>query len=415
LASAFLFHVSTLSRYIARLFLTNALVLLVILSLLVLIADVSTRFDEYTLWGRALAKASAGTEPQGFAGSLRTIYFGLTLLVDVWVPRLLVLTIYMLGPVLVGALGFTCAHLVKHRELVAVLAGGQSLWRIARPMFACAAMLLLGSLVLRETVIPDVAVLLPRAERDVARQRILAMGSTTETRAAAAARARDFVLDGQGRLLYVRDFDLSTGVAKGLVVIERDQDGLMSRRITADSATWEGSAWKLENGVAMKRPNMKDAASSQVRAGQRVELDAVPMLYTDVDPTVLKLRRYESLASHLSTRQLSQVIDRYRPQQDTPQIARRIASLERTRLARFASTACIALTLLTCLPFFLRKEPSNILRQSLLCAPVAAGGLVAAMLGVMFAIPGLPAWLSVCVPVAMLIPGAIAAASSVRS
>lgn len=406
---------STLSRYIARLFLINALVLLLILSLLVMFADICTRFDEYTLWGRALAKAASGSEPRGLGGSLQTLWYGAGLLIDVWVPRLLVITIYMLGPVLIGAMGFTCAHLAKHRELVAVLAGGQSLWRVARPMLVCAGLMIAGTLLMRETVIPGVAVLLPRAERDVARTRIVAMGSAVEARAAAAARTRDFVLDGQGRLIYVRDFDLTSGVAKGLVVIERDGDGLMTRRTTADIATWNGSAWVLENGKSIRRPSMKDATTAQVQAGQRVAIEQVATLVTDVDPTVLKLRRYESLASHLSTRQLSQVIDRYRTQQTAPQIAKRVQSLERTRLARFASAVCIALTVLTCLPFFLRKEPANMLKQTLLCAPVAAGGLVAAMLGVMFAIPGLPVWLSVCVPVAMLIPGAIAAASSVRS
>jgi lipopolysaccharide export system permease protein len=408
------------------LFLTNALVLLVILCLLVFIADVSTRFDEYTLWGRNLATASQGKAPDGLAGSLHTLRWGVWLLAEVWLPRLLVLSLYLLGPTLIGAMGFTCAQLVKYREVLAVLAGGQSLWRVARPMLVCAVMVVGSGLVLRETVLPRVATLLPRAERDVARAKMQAMqprGTTAATAAgpqADVARAmgtstRDFVLDGQGRLLYVREFDLATSVARGLVVIERDAQGLMQRRISADRATWTGNAWKLENGRALDRPSMQEASQGSVWAGQRVGSEVVTTLVTDVDPTVLKLRRYESLASNLSTSQLSQVIHRYLPQQHVPQIARRIESLERTRLARFASAACVLLTFVTCLPFFLRKEPTNMLRQSLLCAPVAAGGLLAATLGVMFVVPGLPVWLGVCTPLALLVPGAIAAVSSVRS
>ena len=415
---------STLSRYIARLFFTNALVLMSILCLLVFIADVSTRFDEYTLWARALASAAAGNvDPKGLMGTLSMLRWGAWLMADVWLPRLVVLSLYLLGPTLIGAMGFTCAQLVKYREVIAVLAGGQSLWRVARPMLVCAALAVLGSLAARETLLPSIATLLPRAERDVARARIQRMTSQAmgqQVMRADNARdmgtlTRDFVLDGKGRLIYVREFDLATSIARGVVVIERDALGLMQRRISADKATWDGSVWQLENGKAIDRPSMRDAQTGEVRAGTRVTTAAVASLATDVDPTVLKLRRYESLASNLSTRQLSQVIQRYLPQKDSPQIARRIASLERTRLARFASAACIFLTFVTCLPFFLRKEPTNMLRQSLLCAPVAAGGLLAATLGVLFVVPGLPVWLGVMTPLALLIPGAIAAVSSVRS
>ena len=68
----------------------------------------------------------------------------------------------LLGVVLIGGMGFTCAQLVRHRELVAVLASGVSLRRIARPILIVAIMLIGLQALNQELVLPRIAPLLTR-------------------------------------------------------------------------------------------------------------------------------------------------------------------------------------------------------------------------------------------------------------
>jgi hypothetical protein len=73
------------------------------------------------------------------------------------------------------------------------------------------------------------------------------------------------------------------------------------------------------------------------------------------------------------------------------------------------------LALVVTLPFFLRREPVNMLAQSLKCAPLSVIALVGGVLGATAALPGVPAAIGVFVPVMVLVPLAIASVSSVRT
>src|SRR5690606_13293541 len=118
-----------IDRYIARQYLTNIAALLVILSCFVVAIDVSLNLPRY--WNQAveMCRQSPATDT-----TLRRLILTPLLIMDLWWPRLLALFNFLLGLVLVGAMGFTCTQLVRHRELVAVLTAGQSLFRIARPI-----------------------------------------------------------------------------------------------------------------------------------------------------------------------------------------------------------------------------------------------------------------------------------------
>jgi lipopolysaccharide export system permease protein len=311
---------------------------------------------------------------------------------DLWWPRLFVLAGYLLPVILVGAMGFTCAHMVKHRELVGVLAGGMSLWRVARPMIVATLALVALQAANREFLLPRLAPLLTRDKKE-AGSRSLGV-------------ARDFVTDAQGRLIYAQRIDLDTGAIDGLWAWERDEQGLMTRRIQADRAEWNGRAWTLTNGRAIGR----SAEGSRSVGGEHVAT-----LESDVDPTALRLRRFEGLAANLSTRQLTELIARSERLPETPMNRRRIESFERIRWGRVASMTTTALVFVTCLPFFLRKEPVSMVRQSLLAAPIALGGFAASVLAGSLAVPGLPAQVGVFVPAMLVLPLAIGAAGSVRS
>lgn len=398
-----------LSRYISRQFLMNALLLMAFLLAMIVAVDFSLNFDEYVKQAKiSIAQsAAAGVSPDQArmtgeiaikdASGIKIGFLAAWEVIDLWWPRLFLLFGFLLGPVLVGALGFTCAHMVKHREMVAILASGQSLWRIARPMLLCTLALITAQVINREFIIPQLA---PRLTRDVKKRD--------------AASPRDFTLDAQGRLMFLRDIRIdeskNEGEIRGFYAWERDEQGLFTRRIAADRATWQNGEWSLEEGTATPLTPVQNAGP-----GTRIITSPIIRLETDVDPTALRLRRFEGLANNLSTSQISRLISRYESQPQTLTIERRIASYERIRWGRIASMMCTFLAVVVCVPFYLKKEPSNMLTQSIYAAPVGLGTFAATIVGTSTAIPGLPPQLSVFVPVIAMVPLAIAAITSVRS
>lgn len=382
---------STLDRYITRLFLANIALIYVFLCLVIVTVDFSLNFDEFTKGAQQILAAQGKDATFLAKGAL-----SVSLVVDLWWPRLFLLFNFLLGPVLIGAMGFTCAYLVKHRELVAMLAGGVSLKRAARPILIVTAVMVGLLVVNREVILPRLAPLLTREKVDAGKR---SLGTSF-----------DVSVDARGRLVYSRKANLDTGTISGLYVYERDAQGLMTRRISADTAQWDGKRWVLDNGVAFSRRPVEDAGPST-----RVLPAPVAWIETDVDPTALQLRRFEGMASNLSTPQVGRLIERSRAKEQTPAEQRRLASLERNRWGRVSSAASIILTVIICLPFFLRKEPANMLKQSLMAAPMALGAFAGTLIGTTTTVPGLPAQVGVFLPVLMLIPGAILAAGSIRS
>jgi lipopolysaccharide export system permease protein len=381
---------SLLDRYIARQYVINIVVLFVLLFAVIIGVDFSLNFDEYVKVADRL-NSVAGNQPSAVRNGATALY----LVFDLWWPRLFLLYNALLGIILIGAMGFTCAQLNRHREFVAILAGGLSLHRVARPIILVAVGLTVLSAVNREVIIPRLAPLLTR-EKGEAGTRTL--GKTPQP----------LTSDAQGRLFYAMNVELDTDTIVGLWAWERDSQGLMTRRITADSARWDGAQWVLTNGRAETRTARPSASEKPTRV-----LEPVAALKTDLDPTALKLRRFEGYANNLSTRDLSLLINNYRQQPQPPLV--RIEKYERVRYGRVAQYASTVLLLLTCLPFYIRREPGNLMVQAMMSAPITLVGFVATMVGTSAAIPGLPPQLSVFIPVMVLIPLAIAAVTSIRT
>lgn len=373
---------SILFRAIARQYLVNVFVLFAILFTFVLVIDFSLNFDEFS----KLANEQLGKIP-GVWGLLRRLGLMAYLMFDLWWPRAFLLYTYLLGFVLVGAMGFTLSQMVRHRELVACLAGGMSLWKVARPILAVAVGLSVLQVLDREFVIPRLAPLLTRDKGDAGKHELDLL------------RIR-LIPDAKGRVFYSDNFDPNTKELRGLYVWERDKEGLLTRRITAKSAHWEKGAWRLEEGKA----DFREKGSLVTRPQESIE--------TDLDPDTLTLRRFEAYVQNLSTGRLSEMMRSYSLQGANKS---RIDRLDQIRWARPSLVACNLLVLVICTPFFLRREPSNMLTQALLCSPVALATLVGGTLGTMAALPVLPPMISAFVPVFILVPIAIASASLVKT
>jgi lipopolysaccharide export system permease protein len=372
-----------LDRYIARQYLTNIVVLFVVLFAFVVAIDASWNIDRF-LKTAAQYAAENQQEDSGLRRGLITVL----LVMDLWWPRLLQLFNYMLGLVLVGAMGFTCAQLVRHRELVAVLASGLSLHRIARPILLVALGMLLLQTANQELILPQIAPLLTRDQNE-AGKRDLGVLSTKLRH------------DGAGNLFYARRFDADHEVCDDLYFWERDSSGLANRRIYAPKATWnkEAGGWDLQGGIAEARA-VGDAKAPQ----------PVARILTDLDPTSLKMYRYSGYSQNLSSAQLAQLAVRIGPGDPV-----RHDRIERIRWGRFAVMGTNILALIISMRFFLTREPRNMVVQSLWCAPVAIVALLGGVLLASWAVPGVPAALGVFIPAMILLPIAVATATSVRT
>jgi len=385
---------NTLDRFIARQFAFNLLVLLVLLFSFVVTVDVTLNIDRFLDAADRTLKDSGEAEP----GSVRRSLLTVLMVADLWWPRLLQLFNYLSGLVLVGAMGFTLTQLVRHREMVAVLASGVSLFRVARPIFAVALAVSTLQVLNQEVVIPRLA------ER----------GWLTRDHGDAGKRdwgAFDIrpTRDGQGRIWYAREFIPSLGAMKGVHVWERDENGRALRRISADLAEHvideDGVGRWVLTGAVIESLEMAAPGTPSPRAAPPGTI----RIETDVDPKTLLVRRYAGFGQSLGFGQISKLLAS--PTIDDAMHER----LERARWGRFSGVATNLLSLVLVMPFFLLREPKGMLLQSLKAAPVALVALLGAVLGSQAIVPGLPAAFAVFIPVLVLAPLAVASFTSIKT
>jgi lipopolysaccharide export system permease protein len=373
---------NTLDRYIARQYLFNVLALLVVLFSFVVAVDVSLNIDKYL-------EAVVKIDPN--AGGLRKGALVALGVLDIWWPKLLQLFNYLVGLVLVAAMGFTFTQLVRNRELVAVLAGGVSLHRIARPVLIVATCVMGLRWINSELVLsnPRIAPLLTRDAGDIGKR----SWSEFPVR---------LVPDAAGRVFLAEKFDPGAGVMENVTIWERDKDGHAEQAISADKAVWDKDAWKLSGAKVLPLTLSKGGAST---GGP---LPAAPdRIRTDLGPETLKLKRFEAFSQTLSWGQISELLRTARPDMRE--------KLQRVRWSRVSQTISGLLVLVITMPFFLMREPKNMLVQSLKCAPVGIISLMGGILLSAVAWPGLPPGFGVFIPVLILIPIAIAAVSWMKT
>ncbi|MFG0325713.1 MAG: LptF/LptG family permease [Phycisphaerales bacterium JB037] len=375
---------SLLDRYIARQFLINVVALFAILFCFVIAVDATLNIDRF-LKRAAELSAAEGSEP----GSLRKFALAGLLIADLWWPKLLLLFNFMLGIVLVGAMGFTCAQMVRHRELVAVLASGQSLRRVARPFFIVALGFTVLQAVNQEVFLPRIAPLLPRDHGD-AGQRTLQEKSVL------------LVPDTQGRLFSAARFDADARRLDELLVWVRDDQDRFAARIHADAAVWRNGGWDLENGF--------------IEPVDRSTSTPIARLETSLDPRTLTMAQYAGISQSLSFTQVGgmlRVLDRMGG--DAEDLAQRRDRLERIRWGRFSVMAANLLGLCLAVPFFLTRVPMNMMLQSIKAAPVALGAVIGGIVGSAMPLPGVPAAIGVFAPVIVTLPMLLWASSRIRT
>lgn len=374
---------SLLTRYIARQYLLNIGVLLLVLFGFVIAIDVVTNLDRFAGAAEKITEQAIADGASVERGPVRDAVLTALLIVDLWWPRLLQLFNFLIGIVLVAAMGFTCAQLVRQREFVAIMAGGTSLGSLARPFLIVAIALTALQALNQELVIPRIAVLLARSAGD----------SGSRDLEGFAVRLAP---DARGGVLNADHFDPRTNTLEGVVHFARDDAGIVRTVTTGVRAEWTGESWALEAGRSYP-PGRKPLATS------------VSTLPDAPAPTALTVRHLQGFGQNLSWSQIGRMID------DGAIDDGGVQRLERVRWGRVVAMATNLLALLAALPAFLRRMPGPMLVPSLKAAPVAAFGLVGSGLASSIVLPGIPTHVAVFLPAMILAPLAIALHTGVKT
>lgn len=369
-------------RSVARLFALNACILFGVLFALIVTIDVIVNLDRFAERASEVFAAADGTKAEG----LRLVIGTIIGVWDIWGPRLLQLFAAVNGVVLVAAMGFTCVQLVRHRELVALIASGTPVYRLARPLLLVTTLFVAAQAATQELLIPAVAPLLTRDAGDSGKRDVRAF-------------AVRLAPDDRGRLFYARRFHDDRATLEDVTIFER-ADARITRVITAQEARYDGNGWTLLGGFATT-PSTAGAPTSP-----RTPIDRID---SSLDPAALKVRALQGFGQSLSWTQITDLIS------EGALDATRRAELDRLRWGRIAALASTIVTVIAAMPFFLRRVPGPMLGACLQAAPIAGAGLIAAAAAPVLPLPGLPIPLAAFVPTLVLVPIAIALVSGIKT
>ncbi|MAE61498.1 MAG: hypothetical protein CMJ49_09105 [Planctomycetaceae bacterium] len=327
----------TLDRYIIRQYLVNYAILFVAMVMLIMLLELIVNLDEF---GQAAEKVEGGWIDRARAVSAATL--------DYFLPMIPLYFVYMSGLLAIGAAGFTLTGLIRNRELVAMLAGGVSMYRIAAPIlvigFAANVLLFVD----QEFIIPPLKQKLGRAAADIKHGEVRPFEFF-------------FVPDSNDWLFTAGRFDAAEQMMTNVTVLKRDQ-GRLYAEVTAQSAVWDAdlSGWHLTQGYEIKQLQDDEGGMALVRDPRQIAF-----LPTDLDPTTLVLIRHKKFRQLLSQRELMS-LEAKRQTVD-------VAEFTRIRLSRYSLPVLNMLMLVMCLPLFLMRVPMNMMPQSVKAAALGVG------------------------------------------
>ncbi len=315
--------IRTLDRYLLRSFLSNYVLALFVMISLYVVLDLFLNLDEFTEAHKSVLSI-LGDIADYYGYNLPLYFFQLS------------------GVITLFAACGTFARLHRQNEIIAVLASGTSLYRLATPVILAA--LGMNALLVfdQEVVLPRVAPKLVRDRADVEGQKV---------------REVWFVRDGENRLLSAMQFSASQRKIRGMVIMELETEpsrlGELKDVITADFADWDQKrhGWTLQRGI---RLSMTGGDPGLLGAEQSAERSLVTFYPTSLTPDQIKLRQSVQWKEFMSVRQLSEL------EASGDLGSEQIAPIKHKR---FTLPIHNMILVLLGLPFFMTRLPGSVLTQ----------------------------------------------------
>ena len=309
---------TTLDRYLVRSFLGSYVTLLLVGIGLYVFSDVIVNLDEYTNIPNVTALGVL-RKIADFHGYKLPLYF------------------HQLGGVTMAvAAAFACAMMLRHNELTPLISSGVPLQRLTVPILGSSLILVILWLVNSEVVMPSLATRIARRYDD--------FSDTAQTQVLC-------VRDDRGAILKAGELHARQGWLRTVYIIAPDESGHPTHLIRADAAWYDPArqTWRLERGARLVAE--MDTASPELGVGVRWEpLDEYPFTLT---PAQVQLRQSSQWAELMSFRQMNRLLQA-RGLPNLPAVAR-------ARDIRFYQPLLMWIMILLAVPFFLTREPVNVL------------------------------------------------------
>lgn len=311
----------TFDGYIVRTFLSSYLVLLVGFVALYIFGDVLVNFDEFTK-DKSLTAREILVNMADYYGHNLPLYYA-----------------QLGGVVLTLAAGFTFAYMLWNNELVALVAAGVPLQRLAVPATVCSIVLVAAWAANVELVVPHYAQQIARAHDDLSDTRTIDV---------------QCVRDDNNAILTAEELHLQSRMLRGLYIVEAQSGETPLRTlIRADAATWNPAArtWSLDRGVKhVVAGGVQDADLSNMAVSvQRVPLSEYPFT---LGPEEILLRQSSQWAELMSTTQMTALLKG----RNLPNLR----AVERARDVRVTQPLLAGILMFLAIPFFLTREPTNV-------------------------------------------------------
>ncbi len=359
----------TLDRYIFRSLVVNYVIALSVMISLYMALDLFFNIDEFT------------ESEESATAILRNI-------VSYYAPHCFLYFAQLSGVITLFACVATIARLRRANELAAIVASGVSLYRVAVPVVIFGAVTSTLWYLDVEYAIPSVAHRLARDHEDAS---------------GANAKGVFLVNDGPHDLLSARTFIPTSKELNDLLVLHRDPSGDIEKVTEAEFARWTsvpghpaGGFWTLANGVEITR----QIAGSSLGPQEKMIPTPVDRYESSLSPEALELRQAQQWIRYLSAAKLNEL------KETEPFYAPRIREVQH---GRFATPIVHVLLMLLGVPFFLSREPANIIRDAGKCVLICGMCFLLAFAGENFVqaddLSALPSWLPLIIfaPVAVVL------------
>lgn len=340
----------TVDRYVTATFLGSYGMLLLVGVGLYVFSDILVNLDEFTQ-DRALTLVQVLGNMADFYGHNLPLYF------------------HQLGGLMLTlAAGFTFAMMMRNNELTPLIVAGVPLQRLAAPVFVCSVALAGLWLANAEWVLPRYAAQIARQHDDLGERR------PVEVRC---------VRDDRNAILTALELRAKTGVLRGVYIIEPDDHGVPHRLIRADAATYdpERGTWRLERGARL----LMSPAFTTGEFGDALQWQPLAEYPFTLSPGQILLRQSSQWAELMSFRQMNALL-KSRNLPNLPAVAK-------ARDIRFTQPLLAWILMFLAIPFFLTREPANVL---------VAGGKALVLTGLCFGLAFVAHSMSTDAPTARL-------------
>jgi lipopolysaccharide export system permease protein len=353
--------IKTIDRYILRAFTYSYVVSVVIMISLYIVLDLFANIDEFTQGDKKTAQIIAEIGSYYFYHSF--MYFA-----------------QVAGVITLVAASFTLARMQRTNELIAMLAGGVSLYRVALPIIVAGVGFNLLWVVDQEIIIPRIADKLVLGHDEANGKRSFSLWFLKDLR------------DKKNTLLSAMVYNPNEKKMEQMIAMERDDQGQIIAKISADEANWDEQkgCWALTRGTRYARSF--DQAEFVIAAQMgRQPLD---FYYSEWRPEDLLLRQTTNWTWFLSVSQLTDLLKK-------PHLVPNMNEVVSARHIRLTQPIINMLLLLLGLPFFLNREPHNVLVSVGMCLMVAVSCFILSFISQTLASsslhPALAAWLPIMV------------------